>query len=72
MDELLQYTSNTTRKHMHSAASSTPQRDKTPPLQMSQEILHQLGDEMGINLDESKNINQGLYTQLMHVFLHAS
>ena len=72
MDELLQYTSNTTRKYMHSAASSTSQRDKIPPLQMSQESLHQLGDEIGMNLDESKNISQGLYTQLMHSFLHAS
>ena len=60
MDELLQYTGNTTRKRKHSAAASTPQRDRTPPLQMSQEILHQLGDEMGMNVDESKNIHQGL------------
>ena len=39
---------------------------------MSQEILHLLGDEMGKNVDESKNINQGLSTQLMHSFWHAS
>ena len=38
---------------------------------MSQEILHQLGDEMGINVDESKNINLRFFTQLMHSFLHA-
>ena len=57
VDELLQYTSNTTRKRKHSEGSSTPQRDRTPPLQMSQEILHQLGDEMGMNVDEFKNIN---------------
>ena len=72
VDELLQHTSNTSRKHKHSAAASTPQRDRTPLLQMSQEILHQLGDKMGINAYESRNINQGLYTQLMHSFLHAS
>ena len=54
------------------AALPTPQRDRTPPLQMSQEILHQLGDEMGMNVDESKNINQGLSKKLMHSFLHAS
>ena len=71
VDELLQYTSNTTRKRTQSAASSTPQRDRTPPLQMSLEILHQLEDEMGMNVDEFKNINQGPSTQLMHSFLHA-
>ena len=65
VDELLQ-------KRKHSAALSTPQRDRTRPLQMSQGILHQLGDEMEMNVDESKNINQGLFTQLMHSFLHAS
>ena len=27
---------------------------------------------MGMNVDESKNINQGLSTQLMYSFLHAS
>ena len=54
------------------AALPTPQRDRTPPLQMSQEILHQLGDEMGMNVDESKNINQGLSKKLMHSFLYAS
>ena len=72
MDELLQYTSSSRRKGKHSAAASTPQRDRTPPLQMSQEILHQLGNELGMNVDESRNINQGLSTQLMHSFLHAS
>ena len=72
VDKLLQYTSNTRKKRKHSAAPSTPQRDRTPPLQMSQEILHQLGDEMGMNVDESKNINQDLSTQLMHSFLHSS
>ena len=72
MDKLLQYTSNTTRERKHSAASYTPQRDRTPTLQMSQEILHKLRDKMGMNVDESKNINQGLPTQLMHSFLHAS
>ena len=46
------------------------QRDRTPPLQIGQEILHQLEDEMGMNVDESKN--QSLSTQLMHSFLHAS
>ena len=71
VDELLQYTSNTTRKCTHSAASSTPQRDRTPPLQMSLEIFHQLEDEMGMHVDEFKNINQGLSTQLMHSFLNA-
>ena len=39
---------------------------------MSQEILNQLGDEMGMHVDESKNISQGLSTQSMHSFLHAS
>ena len=39
---------------------------------MSQEILQQLGDEMRMNVDDFKNINQGLSTQLMHSFLHAS
>ena len=72
MDKLLQYTSSCRRKRKHSAAASTPQRDRTPPLQMSQEILHQLGNELGMNVDESRNINQGLSTQLMHSFLHAS
>ena len=71
VDELLQYTSNSGRKRKYSAASSTP-RDRTPPLQMTQEILHQLGDELGMNVDESKNINQCLSTQLMHSFLNAS
>ena len=70
VDGLLQHTGNNARKH--SATSSSPQRDRIPPLQMSQEILHQLGDEMGMNVDESKNTNQGLSTQLMHSFLHAS
>ena len=70
VEKLLQYTSNTRKKRKHSAAPSTPQRDRTPPLQMFQEILHQLGDEMGMN--ESKNINQDLSTQLMHSFLHSS
>ena len=68
---LLKQTSNNTRKCEHSATSITWQRDKTSPLQMSQEILHQLGDEMGINVDESKNINLRFFTQLMHSFLHA-
>ena len=72
VDKLLQYSNNCRRKRKHSAASSTPQRDRTPPLQMSQEILHQLGNELGMNVDESRNINQGLSTQLMHSFLHAS
>ena len=71
-EELLQYTSNTRRKRKHSAASSTPQRDRTPPLQVSQEILDQLGNKMGMNVDESKNINQDLSTPLMHSCLHAS
>ena len=71
LDELLRYTSNSGRKRKHSAASSTP-RDRTPPLQMTQEILHQLGADLGVNVDESKNINQCLSTQLMHSFLHAS
>ena len=48
MDELLQYTSNTRRKRKHSTAAPTPQRDRTPHLQMSQDILHQLWDEMGM------------------------
>ena len=39
---------------------------------MSQEILQQLGDAMRMNVDDFKNINQGLSTQLMHSFLHAS
>ena len=71
VDELLQYASNSRRKRKHSAAASTPQRDRTLPLQMSQ-ILHQLGDEMGMNVDESRNINEGLSKQLMHSCLHAS
>ena len=41
------YTSNTRRKRKHSAVSSTPQRDRTPPLQMSQDILHQLTPTWG-------------------------
>ena len=72
MDELLQHTSNNARKRKHSATSSTTQRGKTLSLQINQEILHQLGDEMGMNVDEYKNINQDLSTQLMHSFLHAS
>ena len=62
----------TTRKHKHSAAASSPQRDRTPPQQMSHEILDQLGDVMGRHEDESKNKNQGPCTQLMHSLLHAS
>ena len=72
MDELLQHTSNNARKRKHSATSSTTQRGKTLSLQINQEILHQLGDEMGMKVDEYKNINQDLSTQLMHSFLHAS
>ena len=71
VDELLQYTSNSGRKRNHSTASSTP-RDRTPPLQMTQEILHGLGDELGMNVGESKNMNQCLSTQLMHSLLYAS
>ena len=72
VDGLLKHTSINTRKCKHLAPSSTPQRDTTFSLQMSQEILHQVGNEMGMNVDESKNINHGLCMQLMHSFLYAS
>ena len=64
-------TTNTTRKRKHSAASFTPQRDRTPPLQISLGILHQLGDNMGMDADEPKNMNQSLSTELINSFLHA-
>ena len=56
VNRLLQHTSNNTRKRKHSVTSHTPQRDRTPPLQMSQEILHQLGDEMVMNVNGSPKI----------------
>ena len=62
MDGLLQHASKNTRKRKHSETLSTPQRDTTSPQQMSRGSLHQRGDEMEINEDESKNINQGLST----------
>ena len=72
VDGLLKHTSINARKCKYLASSSTPRRDATLPLQMSQEILHQGGNEMRMNVDESKNINHGLSTQLMHSFLYAS
>ena len=55
VNRLLQHTSNNTRKRKHSVTSHTPQRDRTP-LQMSQEILHQFGDEMVMNVNGSPKI----------------
>ena len=72
VDGLLKHTSINTRKCKYLAPSSTRRRDTTLSLQMSQEIYHQVGNEMGMNVDESKNINHGLSTQLMHSFLYAS